>query len=121
MYEVRMRPKPAQHCKIPGRFSSGRHISLRSDHCYITFHAYSVVVCIGINQQRISFSYPRISLVNVRQLSRDIISGITEVSKYPSVIPERWLNNFKNNKEIRKEHDACLATRGKMKLFVFIY
>ena len=29
----------------------------RSSHCYITFHAYSVIICIGINPQRISFNY----------------------------------------------------------------
>ena len=31
----------------------------RSSHCYIIFHAYSVVICIGINPQRIFLSYPR--------------------------------------------------------------
>ena len=49
---------PAQHCSIPGQSPSGRRISLRLGHCYITFHAYSVYICIGINLQRISFNYP---------------------------------------------------------------
>ena len=31
--------------------------SFRSSHGYIIFHAYSVVVCVGINQQRIYFNY----------------------------------------------------------------
>ena len=30
----------------------------RSSHCCITFRAYSVIICIEINSQRISLNYP---------------------------------------------------------------
>ena len=50
--------KPAQHCNISGHSTSGGHITLRPDHCYITFNAYSAVICIGSNPERKSFNYP---------------------------------------------------------------
>ena len=33
-------------------------LPFRSSHCYITFRAYSVIIFIEINSQRISFNYP---------------------------------------------------------------
>ena len=99
------------------------YVPLRSSQCCITLYAYSVVICIGVNPQRLSFNYPRkITEQFYKYQSKYVKSLATIVKKYIfiNLDTNRYVSDIcsldttKNIEGVSQKH--CLATKIILKL-----